>query len=158
MSHGAAADAAAELARQRARLGGIGLDFSLIARGRATVDVDRAEAEVGEVMAVRDISGADDDELLGARCRIITTGTGDTIALLEPFTEGRLAAALARFGEGHVVDYVAAGRNVVAAASAAGVVVSLAARGPFGRQRLVLGGPRWGPFVVIVERAATIQP
>jgi hypothetical protein len=147
-----------QLAHERARLKAMGLGLRLIAPGRATVDLDRAEAGVRDALHVRRISAADDDNVLGARCRIVTTERGDAIVLLEPSTEGRLAAALARFGEQHVVDYVAGGADVVQAAAAAGVGLSAVASGPFGPQRLVLGGPRRGPFVVIVDQAATIDP
>jgi hypothetical protein len=151
------ADPAARLARERTRLDATSLGLRLVATGRATVDLDRAEADAREAMDVRRISAAGDDELLGAHCRIVATQRGDAIVLLEPSTEGRLAAALAKFGEHHVVDYVAGTGDVVRTAAAAGVALSAVAGGPFGRQRLVLGGPRWGPFVVIVEQAATID-
>ena len=146
------------LAHERARLNAMGLALRLVAPGMATVDFDRAEAGLCEAMQVRCISAGHEDDVLGARCRIVTTEHGDAIVLLEPSTEGRLAAALAKFGEHHAVDYVAGSADIVRAAAAAGVVLSAVARGPFGPQRLVLGGPRWGPFVMIVERAATIDP
>jgi hypothetical protein len=52
------------------------------------------------------------------------------LVVLEPDTEGRLAASLARFGEGVAVIYLGSGR---------------ARPG-----RLVRGGPAWGPHVVIL--------
>jgi hypothetical protein len=147
-----------DLACERARLVAAGLDLRLVATGSGTVDFERAEAETRAAMDVLRISPGNDDDVLGARCHIVTIEHGDTVVLLEPSTEGRLAAALAKFGEGHVVDYMAGNPDTVRAAAAAGVVLSAVARGPFGPERLVLGGARWGPFVVIVEQAATIDP
>jgi hypothetical protein len=101
--------------------------------------------------------------LLGAWSRIVTTGDPVRIVLLEPNTEGRLAASLARFGQEPVVMYlepVVAGEDVRAAAAAVGILLSEARPGPFGRGRLVLGGSRWGPHLILVEpqEAATIEP
>lgn len=128
--------------------------------GWATVELDRTEASfgVGRVpgpsagpLGTRDTSEAQDtrDELLGAFARVIRTGDDREIALLEPFTEGRLAAALARHGEGFVALYLIADRGASARARAAGLVLSTAGSGPFGPQRLVVGGARSGPFIVI---------
>ena len=153
----ATADASAE----RTRLAARGLRSTLLATGIATLDLDHAEAELrrsGDVLEITDC----DDELLGARCRVVVTNDGDRLVLLEPSTEGRLAAALARFGPQRVVDYaelVPRDADVAAVAARAGIPLSAAADGPFGRQRLVLGGPRWGPFVLVVVSAgaATIE-
>ena len=70
-----------------------------IVTGWATVELDRAETETVAVhgLAAGQVPrAAPDDELLGARCRLIPTATGDNVVLLEPSTEGRLAVALAR--------------------------------------------------------------
>ena len=89
------------------------------------------------------------DELLGALARVIRTTDQRDVVLLEPFTEGRLAAALARHGEGFAVLYLIADTEALVRARAAGFVLSSVGLGPFGPQRLVVEGPRWGPFLVI---------
>lgn len=132
--------------------------------GWATVELDRAEAAFGVTPgsasaaplatravapATRDVAEDARDELLGAVARVIRTPDGREIALLEPFTEGRLAAALARHGEGVVALYLIADPGASARVRATGIVLSSAGLGPFGTQRLVIGGPRWGPFIVL---------
>lgn len=126
--------------------------------GWATVEFDRAQTSFGvmpEAATSRSQLGSHDqhevapDELLGAGTRVIRTPDDREVALLEPFTEGRLAAALARHGEGFVALYLIADLEAAARARAAGLVLSAAGRGPFGTQRLVIGGPRWGPFIVL---------
>ena len=100
-------------------------------------------------LATRGVAEDTRDEHLGAFARVIRTGDDREIALIEPFTEGRLAAALARHGEGFVALYLIADRGASARARAAGIVLSAAGLGPFGTQRLVIGGPRSGPFIAI---------
>ena len=126
--------------------------------GWATVELDRAEASFG-VLPGAAVSGPllgsydqhEDgrDELLGATARLIRAADDREIALLEPFTEGRLAAALARNGEGFVALYLMATSEALVRAKAAGFVLSAPGLGPFGTQHLVVGGPHWGPFIVI---------
>ena len=135
------------------------IDPSREVAGWATVELDRAEATFGPMpgataaiaarLATRDVAEDARDEHLGAFARVIRTGDDREIALIEPFTEGRLAAALARHGEGFVALYLIADRGASARARAAGIVLSSAGLGPFGTQRLVIGGPRSGPFIVI---------
>ncbi len=127
--------------------------------GWATVELDRAAS--GAAMA-QDLP---DDALLGARCRLVTFGAVDREALLlEPATEGRIAASLARFGEGPIAAYVivapARFGDIVRKARAAGLVLSAESAGPFGLQRLVLGGPPWGAHLCVARSAgaATIEP
>ncbi len=123
----------------------------------ATVDTDRVLAGVG-------LSGVDlaDDRLLGASVRLARPASGEPIAVLEPRTEGRIAATLARAGEGPAGRYIHAADgllNVAARAEAAGVALSRREDGPFGPSVLVLGGAPTGPHLVIVERpAGTIDP
>jgi hypothetical protein len=79
-----------------------------------------------------------------------TTGpaVGDIrLVLVEPNTEGRMAASLARRGEGPVAAWVTA-------PPPAGVRLSSPAEGPFGRERLVLGGALDGPHVLLIDEAA----
>jgi hypothetical protein len=118
----------------------------------ATVDLDRAMADLATTG-----DALPDDPLLGAAIRLVRRETGPPIALAEPTTEGRLAASLARFGEGPAGRYVAAPNGLPAAArelAARGVRVSRPADGPFGRSVLVLGGPVAGPHLVLVAPAA----
>jgi hypothetical protein len=136
--------------------------------GWATVELDRAErdlvASFGRLSSgwSRDLA---DDTLLGARCRLIASRPGQLeILLLEPVTEGRIAASLARFGEGVVAVYVvlpdARFRAVLRDLRGAGLVLSGEGHGPFGRQHLVAGGPPWGAHLCVAQStgAATIEP
>ncbi len=126
--------------------------------GWATVELDRAEASFGVLPGASAsglLFGSDEqhedgrDELLGATARVIRAADDREIALLEPFTEGRLAAALARNGEGFVALYLMTNSEALVRAKAAGFVLSATGQGPFGTQRLVVAGPRWGPFIVL---------
>jgi hypothetical protein len=116
----------------------------------ATVDRDRILARLlstGENLA--------DDPLLGASVTLVRPADGDPIAILEPVTEGRLAASLARHDEGPAGEYVEAPiplDALGAAATAAGLAVSRAADGPFGRAVLVLSPAVVAPHFVLVER------
>jgi len=129
-----------------------------IVLGWATVELDRAQDEVGTALLGQGVPGAPvpepapDDEILGARCRLLRHALGDAEAavLLEPLTEGRLAAALARRGEGGIARYLRVGSDAPDRAVRAGFSLSLPGGGPLGAQRLVLGGPRWGPFLLLV--------
>lgn len=143
------AEALARLATARAGLEPLG-DVTVVALGYATLDLDEAEAEAKATIAPEEVKAAPDDVLLGARCRIIITRRGPWIVLLEPSTEGRLAASLARYGQGPVAEYLAATDGAEPDA-AAGIVLSRPAPGPLGTSRLVLGGPPWGPHLVLVD-------
>jgi hypothetical protein len=118
----------------------------------ATVDLDRAVGAMG--LPAEALS---DDELLGAAVRLVRPPGGDPIALLEPTTEGRLAATLARWGEGPAGHYVRATdglSSVIARAAARGIGMKRANDGPFGPSALVLGGPASCPHLIIVDRPA----
>lgn len=124
----------------------------------ATIELDRAEREMGSTEGSPDPpspTDLPDDRVLGSRTRRLASD-GHTTLLLEPSTEGRIASALARRGEGWAAVYVSvdgADDEVLAARLAAGgVMLSSAAAGPLGPERLVLGGPRDGPFVLVVVR------
>lgn len=129
----------------------------VLALGWATVELDRATAALGAIVGPG-VSPAPlaDDPHLGARCRLIAPwGRGRAVILLEPVTEGRLAASLARFGEGPAAIYLSLGPGVLAGAvewiRGSGGVVSRPEDGPLGRSALVLGGRAWGPHAVLVE-------
>ena len=118
----------------------------------ATVDLDRAVAETG-----LPAEALPDDQLLGAAVRLVRPPGADPIALLEPTTEGRLAATLAKSGEGPAGHYIRATdglASVIARATAAGIGMKRANDGPFGPSALVLGGPAAGPHFLIVDRSA----
>ncbi|MCY7418664.1 MAG: hypothetical protein LH650_09235, partial [Chloroflexi bacterium] len=108
----------------------------LVSIGWATVDIERTLAD----LAVADARATDDDELLGARAWRVDGGPV-ALLLLEPVTEGRLAAALARRGEGIAAFYVAADTPLegLLRPTAVGVPGSLV---PQERP--------WGPFVIRV--------
>jgi len=90
--------------------------------------------------------------LLGARCRTLAIDGGGRVLLLEPSTEGRLVAFLVRHGEGWAAVYLLTDPGAATRLRHAGIRLSAALCGPLGPERLVLGGPRWGPFVVIARR------
>jgi hypothetical protein len=138
-----------------------GGDRRVLALGWATVELDRA---AGELDGIDQRGGRPvalgDDPLLGARCRLIAPREGGPdVILLEPATEGRIAASLARFGEGPAALYVSGGPGGLAGAiewiRRSGGIVSRAADGPFGRSALILGGQAWGPHVVLVDEPDT---
>jgi hypothetical protein len=88
--------------------------------------------------------------LLGARCRVgrarESEGEARWIVLLEPDTEGRLAAFLARSGEGWAAVWETDGDADPGRGTA----------GPLGQERLVDGRPPSGPFRMRLA-AATIE-
>jgi hypothetical protein len=114
-----------------------GSGLSLAALGWATVDAERAASEFGRPFLGEPL----EDALLGARAQRLGAGGRLTLILLEPATEGPLAAALARNGEGPVCLYVASGTT-----APAGVSLSPTAMGP-GR---VAWPSRTGPFVILL--------
>lgn len=152
--------------------------------GWATVDRERAMAELGAALGLDDAHGsaaptadgwadARRDPLLGASAvvrwldvapvRRTARSSADMAALgiaprvalvvLEPDTEGRLAAFLARHGEGVGVAYVAGaipGRGAPARDLTADVL------GPLGPSRLAPGSPPGGPQVVLVDMASSL--
>ncbi len=121
--------------------------------GWATVDLARTEqAALGQLRQSPSIEW-DLDDVLGASARLVTQEDGRDLVLLEPSTEGRVAAALARHGEGIVALYLLVGADAPVQVRAAGFNLGPPGSGPFGPERLVLGGPRWGPFLIIAGLA-----
>jgi hypothetical protein len=54
-----------------------------------------------------------------------------------------------RYGEGYVARYLLADAGAPERARRAGLMVARESRGPFGPERLVLAGPRFGPFLLV---------
>src|SRR5436190_19537373 len=82
-------------------------DLPVAGIGWATVELDRAARELASVGA---FVAAPRDAALGASAMRspVQKGGPPAIVLLEPDTEGLLAAALARFGEGVLAVYLRA--------------------------------------------------
>lgn len=108
---------------------------TLCAIGWATVDAERRIADLGTVA----FTPVGAEPSLGARAWVGRVGALDLV-LLEPATEGRLAAALARRGEGLVALYVDGGDP------AGDGMTALGRPG-----RLLPHGRPWGPFVIAVS-------
>jgi len=154
----------------------------LLGLGWATVELDRAEAEldmwlgppppaVGEDAAAatggappgdgRDVAVPPVDEHLGAHARLREAAglPGSWTVLLEPSTEGRAAASLARDGEGPCALYLRPADGLDAWADAArerGVTVSGRRDGPFGAQVLLASAPA-GPHVIVTEGRSPVS-
>ena len=113
-----------------------------VARGWATVELERAEREVGAALGgdLR-FTDARRSALLGARCRLAKAPGGQWVVLLEPDTEGRLAGFLARHGEGWAVTWER------------GVAGASAVPGPLGPELLARDGPVRGPFRLVLMPA-----
>lgn len=140
----------------------------LLAVAWCTVELDRAERELAMWLGDADDpraegSGSDGapDPHLGAvaRSRGAPQLPGGRLVLVEPITEGRVAASLARDAEGPCGIYlVPAGAGGprgltgwIAAARGRGTTIARREAGPFGSQVLVLGGPVAGPHLLVAE-------
>ncbi len=126
-----------------------------LAVGWATVDLDRAARELAVALRPGDrFAPAPDCAILGARCRVgrardASAAGAPVLILLEPSTEGRLAATLARHGEGWCATW---GPDEDADEDPAPNLLP----GPLGPERLLAGGSVFGPHRLLV-RAATIE-
>jgi hypothetical protein len=120
------------------------------ALGFATVDTERAATERGWRLRP-----AEPDRILGADANFVIDP--ERVLLLEPHTEGRVAASLARWGEGPAALYLAAASGIEGARDASrarGGRVTTISSGPFGREFVILGPRIWGPHIVLVESDA----
>jgi hypothetical protein len=125
-------------------------ELPIVGIGWATVEVDRAERELA---GAGPFAAAPRDVALGASARRsrTTKGSPPAIVLLEPDTEGLLAAALARFGEGVLAIYLGPlDRADVDDTPRLGAPRP----GPLGPARLVIGRPAWGPHVLVLAGVA----
>lgn len=129
-------------------LGPANESVTLAAVGWATVELDRVAAVLGEEFGTTFVEAAR-DALLGASVRR-STREQPQILILEPDAEGRLAGALAKHGEGPVALYL----RVVKLEALPGQLSIRAGSGPLGPARLILGGPPWGPFIILVGQRA----
>jgi hypothetical protein len=147
--------------RGRARAGRGGEDsdgdLCVLGLGWATVDTERSATEFVRAL---DLPGTatsvDRDRLVGAYAHQLVDERfpGGRLLILEPSTEGRLAATLARDGEGPAVLYLGAFDGLdawIAHARTMGVVISRAEDGPLGRSVLILGGAPSGPHLVVAD-------
>jgi len=117
----------------------------VLAVGWATVELDRAAAALAHLLVPGStFNDAPSSVVLGARCRMgpAIDRAGLRIVLLEPETEGRLAATLARSNEGWAATW--------AATPATAIPLGAARPGPLGNERL-LGGSFTGPHRLFVE-------
>jgi hypothetical protein len=148
------------LARDPARLGDLISEARIAVIGWATVDWERAarelEVRIGIPPGAKWVPRPRDPEL-GAAVWVLDRARArgePELALLEPDTEGRLAATLARHGEGVAALYLrgAPGPRVQDPEVVAldRLRLSGPADGPFGPQRLVLGGPVGGHSIVLL--------
>ena len=118
--------------------------ITVAAVGWATVELDRAETDLGAELGTN-FQPTRRDALLGASVRC-SKGTEPEVLLLEPDAEGRLSGALAKHGEGPVALYLRIGHLD----QLPGTLSIRAGNGPLGPARLVLSGPPWGPFLILV--------
>ena len=123
----------------------------IVGIGWATVDLERAAAGLASP-GVAFEPGADDD-LLAATALIARPVAEPVVIVLEPMSEGRLAAGLARRDEGPLALYLAPvhgslGSSLQRLAQAG--IRTQRGRGPFGDAALVLGRPAAGPQLILV--------
>jgi hypothetical protein len=123
----------------------------IVALGWATVDLDAVRERIESDAGFGAFDAAPRDDHLGARAAVHRPGhdSGEPIeVLLEPDTEGRVAASLARHGEGFAAIWFgpAAGTGQERPEGFGSL-----ADGPLGPARLLLGGPPWGLSVLLLE-------
>ena len=139
-------------------------DATAIAVGWATVDLERAVADVAAAFGLvpEAFVPAGSTSALGARCLVHADGLGAGLALvlLEPETEGRLAATLARHDEGPAVVWFAVTDPAIVGETlrASGVQLGDEAPGPFGPERILGGAFTAVPHRLIVRAPGTIRP
>jgi len=114
----------------------------------ATVDLERAEADLAPWLEplAGDAPLIDEPHLGGrGRARATSALPGSRLVLLEPTTEGALAASLARDGEGPCGLYILPGAATPAAASAARRLA-----GPLGPSVRLRSKVRAGPHLLLL--------
>lgn len=120
----------------------------LLGAAWATVEMERGVRELASKLGVdaRAFTAVTDDGWLGAAARVARLGE-TSLVVLEPVTEGRAAAALARFGEGPVAVYL----------ELPGPAVGIVRPGPVGAAELLGGAPPWGPFILVRARPSATE-
>lgn len=156
--------AAASIVREAAARDPWLMGLRLDGIGWATVELERAAGELAEAFLRAGLpeprwSPGGRDDVLGASTWVsrewrdpgpdTRSDRPTAVVLLEPDTEGRLAATLARFGEGVGAVYLAPPPDGPAIDPAR---LGRPAGGPLGQGRLVLARPPWGPNVVVLDR------
>lgn len=130
-----------------------GVPMLVVAIGWATVELDRTEDVLRSAGGWR-VEPAEPDTLLGATARIGRSAAAAPLAvLLEPFTEGRLAAFLVRHGEAPAALYLAprdGGLAEALEAVAAAGTRTIEGPGPLGPSALVLGRRADEPQLLLV--------
>jgi hypothetical protein len=120
----------------------------VLAVGWATVELERAVPQLAGILGTTDAAFVEvaGSTALGARCLAAGGLLDDDVllAVVEPSTEGRLAAALARWDEGPVVAWYAIAAESVAPGT------GIALPGPFGPEWVVRGDPLTGPHRLLV--------
>jgi hypothetical protein len=127
----------------------------LIGVAWATVDLERAHRALGAGGSL-DAAAVDHAMAsLGAIARTVDR-RAPALVLLEPTTEGRLAALLARHGEGPVGLWLALASDLGARAAERLDLAGFASQGPwdgvFGDEVLVPGPRIWSPVLLLVVR------
>ena len=120
-------------------------DLPVVGIAWATVELDRAARELA---GIERFEAAPRDANLGAAARRARHAdrTRPALLLLEPDTEGLLAATLARFGEGVGAVYLGPlDRADVDDTPRLGPPRA----GPLGPARIVIGRPAWGPHALV---------
>lgn len=129
-----------------------------VAIGWATVELDRAASELADALGLGSGEQAFRDAprsiALGCACRIASgvLPNGGSLLVLEPDTEGRLAGALARLGEGPVAVWLVpeAPTATPRALHATGFTLSSERDGPLGPERLIVGDPAAGRLLLLL--------
>jgi hypothetical protein len=140
--------------------------------GWGTVELERAAEDLGNAFAAARLPAPDwapaaRDAHLGATAWVGATGWFGSegpprgladpelpaVVLLEPDTEGRLAATLARFDEGVAAIYLGAPADAGGSYPMDPARIGAPAPGPLGIGRMVLARPAWGPHVIVVAAA-----
>jgi len=126
-------------------------EHPIVALGWATIDLDAVRRRIESDAGFGAFDSAPRDDHLGARAAVHRPGeaSGEPIeVLLEPDTEGPLAASLARHGEGFAAIWF--GQPAGETREPPEGFGSLA-DGPLGPARLLLGGPPWSLSVLLLE-------
>ena len=126
------------------------LELPIAGIGWATVELDRAARELASVAT---FEAAAREATLGAAARRSPLGdrSRPVTVLLEPDTEGLLAASLARFGEGVGAVYLAPLERADVDDTPN---LGPSRPGPLGPARLVIGRPTWGPHALVLAGAS----